>query len=201
MSMTMTIYSLSDGNISKLLNEPTLIWRFLEPDTPEFYYHATGMGKKPGIIGKLLGKKTIPIPESLPQVLLGKKEGKECYLDKAWGGIHYLLTGSVWEGEEPLSFLLCSGDPIGHVDVGYGPARVIKASETAKICAAINLIDAQKLMSRFNPKEMSKVDVYPNIWESEKEEAFEYCLESFDSLKDHLNEAVSSDLGILIRMC
>ncbi len=48
----------------------------------------------------------------------------EADLDKAWHGIHYLLTGTAWKGEPPLCYLVRGGQTIGDVEVGYGPARV-----------------------------------------------------------------------------
>src|SRR3712207_3831611 len=59
-----------------------------------------------------------------------EREG-EIDLDKAWHGIHFLLTGTAWEGQEPLCYLLVGGEYIGDEDVGYGPARVLRPHEVA----------------------------------------------------------------------
>ncbi|MGE3908388.1 MAG: DUF1877 family protein, partial [Chloroflexota bacterium] len=44
-------------------------------------------------------------------------------LEKNWHALHWLLTGSKWEGEPPLNFIVLGGAGIGDVDVGYGAAR------------------------------------------------------------------------------
>jgi hypothetical protein len=41
---------------------------------------------------------------------LEKTEDPSIDLDKTWHGIHYLLTGTTWEGEPPFSFLVAGGD-------------------------------------------------------------------------------------------
>lgn len=43
-----------------------------------------------------------------------------------WHGLHFLLTGSDWEGEPPANFLLLGGDLLPESDRdGYGPPRII----------------------------------------------------------------------------
>lgn len=48
----------------------------------------------------------------------GSSDDEE-YLDKAWHGLHFLFTGTAWEGDPPLNFLVSGGREIGDVDVGY----------------------------------------------------------------------------------
>ena len=67
-------------------------------------------------------------PESITDFL--DEEGFADFdIDKAWHGIHYLLTGTAWEGAAPLNFLVAGGRPVGDVDVGYGPARAFSGAE------------------------------------------------------------------------
>ena len=48
----------------------------------------------------------------------------EVDLDKAWHGIHYLLTGSVESNKTLASKVIMGGEDIGP-DRGYGPARCL----------------------------------------------------------------------------
>src|SRR5690349_11334743 len=54
-------------------------------------------------------------------------------LDKAWHGLHFLLTGTDWGGTPPLNFIVAGGETIGDVDVGYGPARAFTPEQLAEI--------------------------------------------------------------------
>jgi uncharacterized protein DUF1877 len=38
-------------------------------------------------------------------LLGGVANGNELDVDKAWHGLHFLLTGSAWEGSFPLNFI------------------------------------------------------------------------------------------------
>src|SRR5438105_15078040 len=56
-------------------------------------------------------------------------------LEKAWHGLHYLLTVTMPDGG-PLAFGLERGEPVGE-DLGYGPARVLHHDEGAGRDAAL----------------------------------------------------------------
>jgi Domain of unknown function (DUF1877) len=56
-------------------------------------------------------------PASIPEFL--EAETGEIDLDNAWHGIHYLLTGTSYEGQEPLCHLLLGCTSIGDEDIGY----------------------------------------------------------------------------------
>ena len=60
-------------------------------------------------------------------------------LDKAWHGIHYLLTGTAWEGDAPLDTLLVGGTEVPDPDEewGCGPPRRVSAADTARFAQAL----------------------------------------------------------------
>src|SRR5882762_365214 len=58
------------------------------------------------------------------------------HLEKAWHGLHYLLTGSAGEGGLPLGFLLEGGEEVGE-DLGYGSPRLFQPPEVRQIDAAL----------------------------------------------------------------
>ena len=58
-------------------------------------------------------------------------------LEKAWHGLHFLLTGDPWGGSGHAAFLLAGGREVGE-DMGYGPARVIDAAEVREIDQALH---------------------------------------------------------------
>lgn len=117
----------------------------------------------------------------------GRRRGADSHnsvsLEKAWHGLHFLLTGSAWEGSGPLAFIGSGGEEIAGSDHGYGPARLFSAEETAEINSALSKIDNDELWSRFNPEEMNEQEIYPNIWDEPEEDLKEEYLMYFNELK------------------
>jgi hypothetical protein len=89
-------------------------------------------------------------PEALEQ-LVREPEQIECYLypddgggeppnyidlDKAWHGIHYLLTGLAEGGPEPQSLAVFGGEEFGP-EVGYGPARFLTADQVRHVAETL----------------------------------------------------------------
>jgi hypothetical protein len=122
-------------------------------------------------------------------------------LDKAWHGIHWLLTGSADSGEEPLSYLLVGGEPVGDVDVGYGPARALTSEQVAAWDAALSRTSREELARRFDPKAMLEAQIYPAIWARSikgGEDTLEYVLQAYGSLRDFVGAARKEHSGLLV---
>ncbi len=199
MGMVLALHTISDANIDRVLADPPLIAKVVAPDDPEFYQSLRPKLKK-GFVAKLIGRPSAE--ESLPpeDLVFMDDEGKDTDLDKSWHGIHYLLTGSDWEGDPPLNFLVCGGTVVGDIEVGYGPARVVRSSEVEKIFSALNELETETLRARFNPEEMSKLEIYPQIWDRDPKEddVLGYCVEYFEELREFLSDAVGKRLGIVL---
>ncbi len=117
--MCFGLKTLSDMNIQKVSKEPALIWRVLAPDDPDIFLEEK-KNNSSGFLFKLFGKKSNPDEVEIPNLHLVDGEGLDTDLDKSWHGLHYLFTQTVWEGEPPLNFIVCGGNPVGNIDVGYG---------------------------------------------------------------------------------
>ena len=98
MSMILNLYSLSDAHVHAVLADPPLVWEVLGTRHPALR-----------ALGAL---------EQSSGLDLAQDEVEEASLDKAWHGIHYLLTGSAWEGELPLGFICQGGSAVGDIDLG-----------------------------------------------------------------------------------
>ena len=202
MGMALALHTISDDNISKVLADPPLIWRVIAPDDPEIYQQ-TKAAKQPGFIARLFGAKSVEVPTEVPDLPKADGEGIETDLDKAWHGIHYLLTGTAWEGTEPLNFIVCGGTEVGDVDVGYGPARVFSSDDVKSISTALSDLDDRALRERFNPEEMIRLEIYPEIWDRapDDDDTLEYCMENVAYLRRFLSDAVSNSMGIALYIC
>ena len=117
-------------------------------------------------------------------------------VDKAWHGIHYLLTGRTDEGSEPLSLAVMGGTEIGE-DVGYGPARFLEPEQVRRIAAW--LPDDTVFKSRFDPQAMEKAKIYPEIiWVRDEDDALDYLVENYRELVAfYKSAAIRGDGAIL----
>lgn len=117
-------------------------------------------------------------------------------LDKAWHGIHYLLTGSVWEGDAPLDFLLHGGEPLADEEDDPVP-RLLDPDELRQTDAALAQVDADLLRRRYDGHAMRQQGVYPDIWD-EGEAALAYCLQHFDLLKAFVARTARQERSMVI---
>lgn len=120
-------------------------------------------------------------------------------LEKAWHGLHYLLTGSATEGGLPLGFLLEGGEAVGDDD-GYGPPRMFSPAEVQQIDAALAAVSDAALWSRFDADEMSSEGVYPDCWDEEEDELREEYLSYFHEMKKVIKNARAKGNGLLVSL-
>ncbi len=116
-------------------------------------------------------------------------------LDKAWHGIHWLLTGDPWGGAGPLGQVIFGGQGFGE-DGGYGPPRLLDPAGVTAVAAALTGIEQAELRSRFDPAAMSAAELYPDIW-SDPEVFDEYLGPNFDQLKALYGHAAAHDQWVL----
>ncbi|MGE0326815.1 MAG: YfbM family protein, partial [Polyangiaceae bacterium] len=143
-------------------------------------------------------------PESIHDYLYGEDDEPAAGttsmdVDKAWQGIHWLLTGTAWEGDGPAAFIIQGGEQVGDEDVGYGPARGFTPAEVKAVAEALRGLTTEILHARFDPEAMEEADIYPSgIWVDEGDEAFEYLESYFDALKDFVLGAAREGEAMLV---
>ena len=122
-------------------------------------------------------------------------------VDKAWHCLHFLLTGTAWEGEPPLDFVVRGGAEVGE-DLGYGPARAFASSELRAIADALDKLEHRDLVSRFNATKMDELEIYPpGGWrdvDPNSEERFGYFSGAFDAVRDLARRGRKAGLGLLV---
>ena len=123
-------------------------------------------------------------------------------LDKAWHGLHFLLTGSAWEGEGPLGFLVACGEPVGDIDMGYGPARALSPDGVRELDGALSRITSQDLRARFDPAKMMAESVYPTIWDRDprEDDVLGWVIASFEELKGFVRRASQEGRGLVVTL-
>jgi len=195
--MCLGLATLSDANINRVLSDPPLVWRVIAPDDPEPFDAARAAQRKPTLLSRLFGRRQ---EVSAGADLDPTATGDVSDLDKAWHGIHYLLTGSAWEGDPPLNFLVSGGRAVGDIDVGYGPARVLTAAEIRKAHDALRALTDEALRARFDPEDMIAKEIYPEIWDrsSADDDTLGYLMEYVQVLRRLLDQAVAKSLGLVV---
>lgn len=138
--------------------------------------------------------------ESKLDRISGLQSENELWLDKAWHGIHFLLTGSAWEGKEPLNFLVVAGEAIKGTDNGYGEDRAFTSEQVKNIDKELQGISKEEFESRFDSAKMMEEDIYPTIWDRPKEEddTLGYISEYFVEMKQYINRIAEQNMGMIV---
>jgi uncharacterized protein DUF1877 len=120
----------------------------------------------------------------------------ELSLDKAWHGVHYLLSGAVEPTGSPLGQAVLGGTEVGEDFSGYGPARMFEPGQVATIASALGEPETERLVvERFDAARMSALQVYPFGWEDE--DSREWLFVSFRDLKGFYADAAAEGWAVV----
>jgi len=118
-------------------------------------------------------------------------------IDKAWHGIHFLLTGTAWGDSLPLSFIVAGGEEVGD-DLGYGPARALRSEDVLKIETALEPLTTEELRRRFDAGRMTELEIYPFGWSQDPDGELEYLLEFYTELRAFVGRTAERQYGLLV---
>lgn len=210
MSMILNLRAISDDRIKDLLENPDSVLHFLygdfiEPPPPPQPQKNCGLM---GFFGNLFGSKksessTTTVIEKPAETITS--EPAETYdeidLDKAWHGIHFMLTGEKGETDTTAGLLL-AGQQIGDIDVGYGPARILNQHQVQQLYNHLSEISEDVFKEKYDPQKMNALEIYPDIFKPNRdhEENLEYFCEHFELLKDFITRTAQKNDGIIIFM-
>jgi hypothetical protein len=115
-------------------------------------------------------------------------------LDKAWHGLHYLLSGAAEPAPGPLGQAVFGGTEIGE-DLGYGPARCFTVTEVSAIAQAFQAPDLEAAMhGRFDPAKMTSLGIYPGGWDTNGDA---WLIDAFHTLRDFYTEASEAGQAVV----
>jgi hypothetical protein len=184
----------TDAMIARVHQEPPLIWRLYEPQSPEYYLDAIGANTPLSWFDKLLGRKPVVLPDPLPDFHYQEGQRFEVDLDKSWDGINFCLQRILPKGSLNI---FEDGELVGDVDVGYDPAMTVTSRQVIDLNATYKNITPDQLLQVFNPGAMKKV--YPKrMWQDDSEENKEYLIDYFLELQDYIARAAAMELGIVV---
>ncbi len=115
---------------------------------------------------------------------LEEHEDRVVEVDKAWHGIHAVLTGTAWEVQDAISTAVLGGAEFGE-DSGYGRPRLLQPQEVAKVAEALREVEPASFRERVDFRELERLDIYPSIWDraEEHEELVEYLTNGFVAVR------------------
>jgi hypothetical protein len=120
-------------------------------------------------------------------------------LDKAWHGVHYLLSGAAEPGPELRSQAVLGGaefgdDPDGFS--GYGPARYFRAFQVKALSEELRRPEVESAVAaRYDPARMSQLQIYPG-WSAEEDEK-EWLVDAFGRLRDFYASAAQQGRAVV----
>lgn len=119
-------------------------------------------------------------------------------LDKAWQGVHFLLTGTIDVTPEPLGQAVLGGQEVGEDD-GYGPPRLMDPATVASVATALSGLTDDEVRARFDMRTMQAMDVYPQIWD-EDNVLDEYLMPSVQALREFYARASHRGAAVLLAL-
>ena len=118
-------------------------------------------------------------------------------LKKAWHAIHFVLTGSRLGGDEPLNFLVSEGTPVGEVDVGYGPARVLSSRQVQALATALAAVEPEDVAARVDLRKLDEEVIYPGNWQRNGM-GVDHVVGSYREMRNMIVRLADQGLGMVL---
>lgn len=118
-------------------------------------------------------------------------------VDKAWHGIHFLLTGTAGEATDALGWVILGGEPLEDTD---GPVRLLDPDQVRAVAAALSGTSDTTLRQRFDPVAMHRAELYPQIWDEGPTLLDLYLLPGVATLRTMYAEAAAMGAAVIARI-
>jgi hypothetical protein len=199
MGMTAGLYRASDAEIRKLLANPDVVGDFIDRST---WAPPVKTVRPPGLLGWLLKLTPISLEEIDPDAVrpAGVEDRPHCDLDKTWHGLHFLFTGTAWDGTEPACYLVRGGDDLGDADeLGYSVLQALDPSRTRAFSTFLASLTHQELQ-RFDAGRMMALEIYPGTWSRAPlhgRSELDWLLDAFDHLQSFVGDTARTGDGLV----
>ena len=201
MGMTGGLYRASAAEIEALLAQPETVGDFIERS---IWAPPVKTVRPNGLLGWLLSLTPITIQENDQTAVRPAHfhDRPHCDLEKTWHGLHFLFTGTAWEGSEPACYLLRGADASGGADeLGYSVLQALPPARTGAFSAFLDSLTRQELERRFDPAKMTALEIYPETWAREAPQRhieLGVLLDSFDDLQAFVGETARAGDGLVV---
>ena len=199
MGMTCTLYRASAADIERFIKDPDAFAAFREADD------ATGppvrVVRPKGLLGFVLRFFPITITEVDPDAAPTEytpDPDRSIDIEKGWHGLHFLLTGTADEGEEPACFLMRGGEDVDD----EGLARALRPKQVRQFAEYLSGLTKSELERRYDPARMTQLDIYPGaIWTrpaSGGETPLAWLIGCFTETQAFISRAAAAGDGVII---
>jgi len=157
------------------------------------------------VIGNLVPASDLEIerllvnPAEITRFLFGAdaEQRERLCLDKTWHAIHFALVGSRLGGERALNFLVSEGRPVGDVNVGFGPARVVSSQLVHELAALLALIEPHEFGERIDVRRLDEADIYPGHWQRDGL-SLDCIVANYRAMRDLIQRLAGESLGMIL---
>lgn len=160
-----------------------------------------------GLLGWLLRFTPITIeevdPDAVPPAGANLVEPEtHLDLDKAWQPLHFLLTGTAWEGEEPACYLVRGGEELADDELEYSSIRALSPDQVKRFDDFLRHLSRDSLRQRFDRQRMAALEIYPKPRAGKRaatsDDEVARLLESFDALQTFVAIAAKRGDGAIV---
>lgn len=166
MGMTGGLVRASDADIRRLRADRSSLPGFIEGDV---WAPPVRRVQPKGILGWLLRLTPITIEEVDPDAVPPEgatlvESESHLDLDKGWQPLHFLLTGTAWEGDEPGCYLVRGGEELVDDDeLGYSSIRALTPDQLRRFDHFLSQLSHDTLRQRFDPDRMVALEIYSKL--------------------------------------
>jgi len=80
-----------------------------------------------------------------------------------------------------------------------GTRRLFINEQVREFSSVLEAISAETLRQRYDTREMTELEIYPEIiWERDQEDALDYLLGTFERLRKFIRETVQLNQGVIV---
>jgi hypothetical protein len=128
----------------------------------------------------------------LPREILDTSQPMRTDLDKAWHGLHFLLTGSAGEAPLPQGMIFAANRHL------HGSSYLLSPEDVAECHRYLSALTDDEIAGRYDPNEMARLDLYPNTWLRDGDEGLGYLLGNLQTLRAVLRDCVDEGQGLVV---
>jgi hypothetical protein len=203
MGMTCTLYRVAAADIEGLFRDPARVREVLFADDENWI-----ITRPKGLVGFLLrftpmSVETATRKEPQTPEEIDRLKETECDLEGVWHGLHFLFTGTPWEGDEPACYLVRGGEEVGDDDFDT-PPRLLRPGHVRDFSGFLGGLSEDELRRRYDPKRMTEMKIDPAGWWQRPTEPADaplvQLLESFNELRAFIDRAAPAGNGLVVHL-